>query len=55
MEKAVRLSEEEIFFIKKAFYEVFGDGYIYLFGSRVDDMQRGGDIDLYLYGLTYEC
>lgn len=34
--------------IKKAFLEVFENGEIYLFGSRVDDTKRGGDIDLYL-------
>ena len=44
----MRLTEEEIKAIKKAFYETFGDGEIYLFGSRVDDNQRGGDIDLYV-------
>lgn len=34
--------------IKKYFDELFGDGDIYLFGSRVDDSKKGGDIDLYL-------
>jgi predicted nucleotidyltransferase len=34
--------------IKKHFLEVFKEGEIYLFGSRVDDTKRGGDIDLYL-------
>lgn len=44
----MRLTQAEIISIKKAFYETFEDGKIYLFGSRVDDSLRGGDIDLYL-------
>ena len=34
--------------IKKYFKEIFKNGEVYLFGSRVDDTKRGGDIDLYL-------
>jgi predicted nucleotidyltransferase len=44
----MRLTDNEKELIKKAFYETFQDGKIYLFGSRVDDTKRGGDIDLYL-------
>jgi len=44
----MRLTSFEQKEIKKAFLEIFEDGKIYLFGSRVDDTQRGGDIDLYL-------
>ena len=44
----MRLSRVEVETIKAAFTEVFGDGKVYLFGSRVDDSKRGGDIDLYL-------
>ena len=44
----MRLSSVEIETIKSSFAKSFGDGNIYLFGSRVDDTQRGGDIDLYL-------
>ena len=44
----MRLTEYEINSIKKAFKETFGEGNIFLFGSRVDDTKRGGDIDLYL-------
>ena len=44
----MRLSENYIKVIKKSFIEVFNKGEIYLFGSRVDDSKKGGDIDLYL-------
>ncbi|MEA1918867.1 MAG: nucleotidyltransferase domain-containing protein [Campylobacterota bacterium] len=44
----MRLSNYEIHSIKQSFKEVFKDGKIYLFGSRVDDTQKGGDIDLYI-------
>ena len=44
----MRLTDRERDLIKRAFDEVFGEGKIYLFGSRVDDTKRGGDIDLYI-------
>ena len=44
----MRLSDFEQKMIKKAFGESFEEGEIYLFGSRVDDTKKGGDIDLYL-------
>jgi predicted nucleotidyltransferase len=44
----MRLTKQEIISIKETFTEVFGDGKIYLFGSRVDDNLKGGDIDLYI-------
>jgi len=44
----MRLNETYKKVIKKAFLEVFKEGEIYLFGSRVDDNKKGGDIDLYL-------
>jgi len=43
----VRLKDYEKDILKKYFYKYF-NGEIYLFGSRVDDTKRGGDIDLYL-------
>ena len=44
----MRLSIKEINFIKEKVETIFGETVIYLFGSRVDDNKRGGDIDLYL-------
>lgn len=32
--------------IKEAIYDSFGNVKIYLFGSRVDDTKKGGDIDI---------
>lgn len=44
----MRLSSSQVEAIQRAFQEVFGKGRVVLFGSRLDDMKRGGDIDLYL-------
>ena len=43
----MRLTEEQVNFIKSAVTGVLGQrAKVYLFGSRVDDSRRGGDIDL---------
>lgn len=44
----MRLKAKEAKAIISAFKEVFGHGKLYLFGSRLDDSKKGGDIDLYL-------
>jgi len=45
----MRLSVAETASIKKIIAEVFGDdAEVRLFGSRVDDSKRGGDVDLYV-------
>ena len=44
----MRLNKKYKKAIKKYFFEIFNNGEIYLFGSRVDDSKKGGDIDLYL-------
>ena len=44
----MRLTDYEINMIKQTFLDIFKYGTIYLFGSRVDDNKRGGDIDLYI-------
>jgi len=42
----MRLSSHEVDVIKKAVHRLDGNAQIYLFGSRVDDQLKGGDIDL---------
>lgn len=43
----MRLTQEQIAAIRISVDEVFGRGaQVWLFGSRVDDRRRGGDIDL---------
>lgn len=42
----MRLNLAEISIIQNAFHVLFSEGSIYLFGSRVDDSKRGGNIDL---------
>ena len=43
----MRLTPEQAAIIRSAAAEVFGsDARVWLFGSRVDDSKRGGDIDL---------
>jgi len=49
----MRLSKKYILVFKKYFIAFFHEGDIYLFGSRVDDSKKGGDIDLYLKVLDH--
>ena len=43
----MRLTQEQVNIIKRAVIDTFGDtASVWLFGSRVDDYKRGGDIDL---------
>lgn len=44
----MRLTNYEAKSIKKVFLEVYQQGQVILFGSRVDDSQKGGDIDLFV-------
>jgi len=45
----MRLKEFQRTAICESFRELFGENdHLWLFGSRVDDTKRGGDIDLYI-------
>jgi len=44
----MRLTQKELEIIKTETKKIFGPSILYLFGSRVDDNKKGGDIDLYI-------
>ena len=45
----MRLTEEQTGIIRRTVREVLGDdARVWLFGSRMDDDKRGGDVDLYV-------
>jgi len=49
----MRLSDQQCSVIRTAVADNFGAGAnVWLFGSRVDDTARGGDIDLYIEAAT---
>ncbi len=51
----MRLSPDQIQAIKTTAQDVLGDeAQVLLFGSRVDDSRKGGDIDLYIQGLQLD-
>lgn len=50
----MRLNQQQIEAIKQTFAQVFVFGDLYLFGSRVDEQARGGDIDLYVVPTEFE-
>ena len=50
----MRLTQEEHLAISDAIHQADAAARIYLFGSRVDDSARGGDIDLLVLSKTID-
>ncbi len=48
----MRLSQEHIMILKSKLNSLASDAKLYLFGSRVDDTKKGGDIDLLIVSKT---
>lgn len=44
----MRLSTKAVNTIKTTLEEIISKVKVYLFGSRVDDRKKGGDIDIYV-------
>lgn len=44
----MRLSQQQVGAIGRTFNKFFVHGNVVLFGSRVDDAKKGGDIDVYI-------
>ncbi|MCX7076583.1 MAG: nucleotidyltransferase domain-containing protein [Methylococcales bacterium] len=45
----MRLSQHECAVVKSQVQSIFGqEAQVFLFGSRVDDLKKGGDIDLFI-------
>lgn len=42
----MRISPEQVDFLKKEILSFLPNAVVYLFGSRVDDQKKGGDIDI---------
>ena len=50
----MRLASREQSAIREAIHEAVGEASIYLFGSRVDEAAKGGDIDLLVLSRTLD-
>ena len=48
----MRLSSSELKVLKSKLYSLSDSAKLYLFGSRVDDTKKGGDIDLLIIDYT---
>ena len=51
----MRLTKAQVVIIQEGVLQCFGqDAKAWLFGSRVDDAKRGGDIDIYIETSLYD-
>jgi len=50
----MRLSKKEIKTIKKIILDVFGESEIRIFGSRLNENKKGGDIDIFVISKNRE-
>jgi predicted nucleotidyltransferase len=48
----MRLRQDEVTIILREVEKIFDDATVYLFGSRLDENRRGGDIDLFIVPVT---
>jgi predicted nucleotidyltransferase len=44
----MRLDKKDVDIIVSTIEDIFGKVKVYLFGSRLDDLKKGGDIDLFI-------
>jgi len=44
----MRLQQKEIKIIKDMIYQFFKGAKVYIYGSRLDNTKRGGDIDIFI-------
>ena len=49
----MRLSKDEVRILKNTLYTLNSDAKLYLFGSRIYDDKKGGDIDLLIVSKTF--
>ena len=49
----MRLSQDEVKILKNTLYTLNSDAKLYLFGSRLYDNKKGGDIDLLIVSKTF--
>ena len=49
----MRLSKNEVRILKNTLYTLNSDAKLYLFGSRLYDNKKGGDIDLLIVSKTF--